>query len=73
MLNYAVSVDDVQYNVADKIDKVIFRKLAGDKFRGSAYTMEETAELQRLVMGTEIEVPVMLALMLALRRSSDWP
>lgn len=69
MLNYAVSVDDVQYNVADKIDKSIFRKLAGDKFRGSAYTMEETAELQRLVMGTEIEVPVMLALMLALRRS----
>ena len=69
MLKYAVTVDDIPYNVADKIDKAIFRKLGGERFRGNSYTSEEVKKLQKAVMGTEIEVPVMLALTLALRRS----
>lgn len=69
MLKYAVTVDDIPYNVADKIDKSIFRKLGGERFRGNSYTSDEIQKLQEAVMGTEIEIPVMLALTLALRRS----
>jgi integrase len=69
MLKYAVTVDDIPYNVADKIDKSIFRKLVGERFRGNTYTPDEVKKLQESVIGTEIEVPVMLALTLALRRS----
>lgn len=69
MLKYAVTVDDIPYNVADKIDKSIFRKLGGERFRGNSYTSEEVKKLQEAVMGTEIEIPVTLALTLALRRS----
>lgn len=68
MLKYAVTVDDIPYNVADKIDKSIFRKLGGERFRGNSYTSEEVKKLQEAVMGTEIKTPVMLALTLALRR-----
>ena len=57
MLKYAVTVDDIPHNVADKIDKSIFRKLGGERFRRNSYT------------SGEIEIPVMLALTLALRRS----
>ncbi len=43
--------------------------MGGERFRGNSYTSEEVKKLQKAVMGTEIEVPVMLALTLALRRS----
>lgn len=69
MLEYAYNDGDVDENVAKKINKQIIKKIPKSTFKSIPYTREEVAILRKIVIGSTIEVPVIIASNLGLRRS----
>lgn len=63
-LKYAVKVDLIPTNPADKVERP--RKNA---FQGNFYSAEEIKTLLELVRGTKLEVPVLMGAFYGLRRS----
>lgn len=63
-LKYAVRTDLIPVNPADKIDRP-----KAERYLASFYDKDEMNELFELVLGTKLEVPVMLAAFYGLRRS----
>ena len=69
MLEFAYQDGDVTENVAKKINKQVLKKIPESKFVSTPYTNEEIKKLREMIIGTPIEVPVMLTSFFGFRRS----
>lgn len=63
-LKYAVKIDLIPTNPADKVER-----LKKNAFRGDFYSAEEINALLAIVRGTKLEIPVLLGAFYGLRRS----